>query len=1068
MPAVAMTQEKSQRNQPGGAGEASDNFGAHGLDQRSGAPAFAADASSSSSSRFSSTTSSSMSEPGELSPATPAAVPKESGVNAELRRLNRALHALSACNQALAQAGSEQQLLEEICDIIVRVGGYRMAGIAYAEQDEEKTVRSMAHAGHGSGYFEQIQLRWSDTPAGRGPTGVAIRENRICVSADTANDPQFALWREAALQRGYAAVIALPLRVAGMAFGVLAIYSEQVGSFESSEVELLTEMANNLAFGITAIRSQEEGRRATAALKEAEAKYRQLVEQVPAISYVSETGVHGRFLYLSPQAKTILGYSPEDCLADPHFWWNHLNPDDHPIALQEDSWEEDRPFQIEYRMRGQDGREVWLRDEAVIVRDPQTGKRLTRGLMIDITERKRSDEALRRSEEDYRMFVAQSSEGIFRYDLDVPAPIDLPEKELVRRILYESYMAECNQAMAHMYGVSSAVELLGKRLTELLVVEDQQNVELTRDYIRSGFRVLERESHEVDVNGNPKVFLNSMFGIVENGHLLRSWGIQRDITERLKADEARQKAEEALRESEERYRTFVEQSSEGIFRIEYDPPVPCHLASSEQLILGRKNGYLAECNDALARMYGRASAGDLRGKPLSDFLVLNDPVTREFMENFIRSGYRITDQESREVDAQGEKKILRNTMMGTVIDGHWVRTWGISRDVTARMHLEEQLRNAQQLEAIGRLAGGVAHDFNNILSIIMGHGELLLAGLGDNERARNGLEQIRRAADRAASLTHQLLAFSRKQVLQPKVLDLNEAVADVQKMLSRVIGEDIELIASLHPSLVPVKADPGQVEQVLMNLAVNARDAMPHGGKITMETSNVEVGEDAGRDLELGPGRYVMLQVSDTGHGMEAATLSHVFEPFFTTKPMGKGTGLGLSTVYGIVKQSGGSIQVKSEAGRGTEFRLYLPVAEGTGRKRQATAGNKEVAGGTETILLAEDEQGLRELTRIFLEGYGYTVLEAPSAEQAIQTAEIFAGHIDLLLTDVIMPGMSGSQLAEQILSKRPQTRIVYMTGYTDDMVVQHKVLEPGVKLLQKPFSKTDLAQKVRSTLDGK
>jgi len=407
-------------------------------------------------------------------------------------------------------------------------------------------------------------------------------------------------------------------------------------------------------------------------------------------------------------------------------------------------------------------------------------------------------------------------------------------------------------------------------------------------------------------------------------------------------------------------------------------------------------------------------------------------------------------------------------MMGTVIDGHWVRTWGISRDVTARMQLEEQLRNAQQLEAIGRLAGGVAHDFNNILSIIMGHGELLLATAGDDERARNGLEQIRRAADRAASLTQQLLAFSRKQVLQPKVLDLNEAVAEVQKMLSRVIGEDIQLVASLHPSLVPVKADPGQVEQVLMNLAINARDAMPHGGKLMMETSNVDVGLELARDLELVHGEYVMLKVTDSGHGMDAETVLHIFEPFFTTKPMGKGTGLGLSTVYGIVKQSGGSIQVESEAGRGTTFRIYLPVADGAMSKRQESIVGEKIAGGTETILLAEDEPDLRELARIFLEGYGYKVLEAESAERAIQTASVFPGRIDLLLTDVIMPGLSGSQLAESILKQRPQTKIVYMTGYTDDMVVQHKVLEPGVKLLQKPFGKAELALKVRSTLDGK
>src|SRR5579863_655160 len=853
--------------------------------------------------------------PSEISSTeSPTVSSQESSTTKELRRLNRALRALSACNQALAQATSEQQLLDEICDVIVRLGAYRFAWIGYAEPGESRAVRPMAHAGHEDGYLTDISVVWSDSPAGRGPVGLAIRENKTCVVANAAHDPTFVPWREPALQRGYAALIALPLRVAGVPFGALAIYSGQPDSFESKEVDLLSEMASNLEFGITSIRAQEESRRAAAALREAEAKYRQLVEMVPAISYVSIVGALGPFLYISPQVKTILGYEPQECLVDNTFWWNHLNPEDHATALAEDHWDEGKLYCVEYRMRARDGRDVWLRDEAVIVRDPQTSERIMRGLMVDVTERKQAEHALQRSEENYRMFVTQSSEGIFR--------------------------------------------------------------------------------------------------------------------------------------------------------VEYEPPVPVHLPIEEQIALSLANGRIAECNDAMARMYSLGSAGELQGKRLSELLIGGDPVNRDFIADFIGSGYRLNDRESHELDAERRNKIFRNTVVGIIEHGHLVRAWGIQREITESRRLEEQLRNAQQMEAIGRLAGGVAHDFNNILSIIMGHGELLLGSPGLGDRARNGVEQIRRAADRAASLTQQLLAFSRKQVLQPKALDLNTCVSDVQKMLTRVIGEDIELVASLHPSLSWVRADPGQIEQVLMNLAVNARDAMPSGGKLVMETANVSLTPEPAFALDLAPGDYVTLAVSDTGHGMDSGTLAHILEPFFTTKPMGKGTGLGLATVYGIVKQSGGGIFVESTVRKGTCFRIYLPAAEREA-PRPLASPHDPIAGGRETILLAEDEPGLRELARIFLESYGYKVLEAASAHQAIQAAEIFSGPIHLLLTDVIMPGMSGPQLADKIVASRPGTKVVYMTGYTDDMVVQHRVLEPGVELLQKPFTKLDLAQKVRSTLDG-
>ncbi len=390
---------------------------------------------------------------------------------------------------------------------------------------------------------------------------------------------------------------------------------------------------------------------------------------------------------------------------------------------------------------------------------------------------------------------------------------------------------------------------------------------------------------------------------------------------------------------------------------------------------------------------------------------------------------------------------------------------GVATDITQRVRLQEQLQSMQQLEAVGRLAGGIAHDFNNLMNIVLGHAELLNSEKGMTDSMKDGLSQLRRAAERAASLTNQLLAFSRKQVLQPRVVDLNDIVADMQKMLSRVIGEDIELVTRLHPSVACVKADPVQLEQVLMNLAINARDAMPTGGTLTMETAQVDLDDAFQRQHRGFPkGHCVLLTVRDTGHGMEKEVLEHIFEPFFTTKELGKGTGMGLATVYGIVTQSGGNIEVLSAPGKGTTFSVYLP-AETELFEAPAQMLPTEVVGGSETILLVEDEPNLREIARVFLQDFGYRVLEANDAEHALELARTSA--IDLMLTDVIMPGMSGRQLAEKVLGSQPEIKVVYMTGYTDDMVVRHKVLEPGVALLQKPFDKTQLARKVRAVLDS-
>ncbi|HVA01863.1 MAG TPA: response regulator [Terriglobia bacterium] len=384
-----------------------------------------------------------------------------------------------------------------------------------------------------------------------------------------------------------------------------------------------------------------------------------------------------------------------------------------------------------------------------------------------------------------------------------------------------------------------------------------------------------------------------------------------------------------------------------------------------------------------------------------------------------------------------------------------------------RGRLEEQLQQAQKMEAIGRLAGGIAHDFNNLLTIITGYGQLLLDHLPPDDKMRTYVNQIKKAGDRAASLTRQLLAFSRKQVLAPEVLDLNCVVANINKMLPRLIGEDIELVAVAYPDLGRVKADPGQIEQVIMNLAVNARDAMPQGGRLTIETANADLDENYSSQRRVViPGAYVMLAVSDTGTGMTPEIQSQIFEPFFTTKEQGKGTGLGLATVYGIVKQSGGYIWVYSEAGKGTAFKIYLPRIYAAAGEAKKAEGVGRAKAGSETILVVEDNEAVRRLVRGILEARGYTLLEAGGGEEALKMIESHAGPIHLLLTDIVMPRVNGPELAARLAPLHPEVKVLYMSGYTDNAIVHHGILDSGTHFLQKPFTPETLARRVREVLD--
>jgi PAS domain S-box-containing protein len=508
--------------------------------------------------------------------------------------------------------------------------------------------------------------------------------------------------------------------------------------------------------------------------------------------------------------------------------------------------------------------------------------------------------------------------------------------------------------------------------------------------------------------------------------------------------------QENLRRSELNFRSLVTNAPYGICRCDAE-------------------GKLLDVNPAFLELLGYSSAEQLVGQPVHSLYADADQWFE--LADLLRSSTPFKG-----LTAEWKRKDGSTT--GVRVSGRSVTNGDdthrgfelFAEDVTERRALEQQLRQSQKMEAVGRLAGGIAHDFNNLLMVISGYSEFLLERLGDQPELRSPAQEIASAAERASSLTRQLLAFSRKQMLAPKTVYLNSIVTENLRMLTRMIGEDIDLVMHPAENLWPVRADAGQIEQVVMNLAVNARDAMPSGGRLTIETANVTLDEDYARlHSPLRPGDYVMLTLSDTGAGMDAETQSHIFEPFFTTKGP-KGTGLGLSTVYGIIKQSGGYIWAQSELGKGTAFRIYLPRVAATGEPAIPQAAALEpvraVEPGTETILLVEDEANLRYLARQFLEKQGYQVIEAADGAVAMQIAVAHEGVIHLLLTDVIMPGMNGRELSQRISEIRPNVKVLFMSGYTENVVGHDGTLDAGVRLLQKPFNLRDLKSKVREVLD--
>ena len=510
----------------------------------------------------------------------------------------------------------------------------------------------------------------------------------------------------------------------------------------------------------------------------------------------------------------------------------------------------------------------------------------------------------------------------------------------------------------------------------------------------------------------------------------------------LRERRKRRLAEEALRDSEEKYRAMMEAMKDLVY-----------ICSPDYRIK-----YM---NPAMLRSIGRDATGELCFKALHDL----EEKCPWCVHNKIRQG----DCFDQDIVSPMNNRHYHITSSPIVRRDGSTSKMTVFRDTTDFKKMEAQLRQAQKMEAIGVLAGGIAHDFNNLLTVIIGNAQLALLNVVKDESLRMEIEEIKSAGDKAVSLTRQLLAFSRKQIIEPVVLDLNEEINETEKMLKRMIRENIEFQTFLEPELWKVYADQGQIDQVIMNMVLNARDAMPRNGKLTIETANADLDENyfLEHGIEEAPGHYVMLAVSDTGSGMDKKTREQIFDPFFTTKEVGKGTGLGLSTVYGIVKQNNGFVWVYSEPGKGTTFKIYLPKVKEDTKPEEKEQTPVEDLGGFETILIVEDNEGLRKFAQKSLLMHGYRVLNAENGEDALRVSQAHEGQIDLMITDVVMPKMGGKKLAERLQPLYPQMKVIYMSGYTDNAVVRHGVLEPGLNFIPKPFTPENLARKVREVLDA-
>ncbi len=818
--------------------------------------------------------------------------------NERICHLNDVLRAIRDVGSLINREKDPIGLLSAVCDSLVQTRGYVTVWIGKPEADSKRLL-PVAHSGVDADCLERFQITWDESPTGQGPAGIAMRERHAVVFDDITTDPRFAPWKDYVLAAGRASITSVPIIHEERIFGVLTVKADRPYAFDLEEVELLSNLAADLARALQSLENESARKHVEEALRASEEKFRLAFETSP--DSINLNRVHdGMYLDSNDGFTKMTGYAREDVIGktslELNIWDDPQDRQRLVAGLEREGFVEN----LEARFRGKDGRIIIGLMSARVLRIDHEDVLLS--ITRDITERKRAEAALLETESQFKSFAEQALAGIY--------------------ILQNGVFKYVNAKFAQMFGYTIEECLNDMPFKNLVYAEDLASVEE---------QVRKRTSGEVQ---------------------------------------------------------FVQHTFRGL----------------------KKNGQIFP-----VEVYGAMSV--YKGEPAGTGTILD-----------------ITERKRAEEEQE---------------------------------KLKAQLFQAQKMESVGRLAGGVAHDFNNMLGVIIGRAEMALEQDAASDKLQRNLKEILKAGLRSADLTRQLLAFARKQTANPKILDLNDTISGTLKMLRRLIGEDIDLFWVPELDLWKVKIDPSQMDQILANLVVNARDAISGVGAITLRTENVVIDDsDRVETPEFIPGEYVLLTMGDTGVGMSEEVRENIFEPFFTTKELGKGTGLGLSTVYGIVKQNDGFIYVASELGKGATFRIYLPrfEAEASQDSPEKTAGKPPT--GTETILVVEDDEAILNLSKTILEHLGYTVLTAQTPVQAINLVREHAGELHLLITDVVMPEMNGRVLAEQLSALRQNLKCLYMSGYTADVIAHRGILDEGVNFIQKPFGSDDLAARVRQVLD--